>query len=213
MKLRQQTLEEEYANTFTHGIGIVFTLVAIPYLLEKASNSGHNGAYFATLLFGFGLLSVYVCSTLYHGIQTQPAKRWFHICDHVAIFFLIGGSYMPFVQRYVDAPMSTVFLSCQWAMILAGAILKLFFTGKYHKASLFVYIFLGWSAVFLVYPFMAKMHFEVFQWILIGGLSYTTGVFFYRWETQKYAHTIWHLFVLGGSVAHFWAAYRMYQLS
>ena len=213
MKLRQQTLEEEYANTFTHGMGIVFTVVALPYLLEKASNSGQYGAYFATLLFGFGLLSVYVSSTLYHGIQTQPTKRWLHICDHVAIFFLIGGSYMPFVQRYVDAPMSTVFLSCQWSMILAGAVLKLFFTGKYHKVSLFVYVFLGWSAVFLVYPFMAKMHFEVFQWILLGGLSYTTGVIFYRWETQKYAHTIWHLFVLGGSVAHFWAAYRMYQLN
>ncbi len=207
MAHRTQTLPEERLNAISHGLGIVLTLVAMPFLLKKASDSGVWGMYIANLLFGIGMMAVYVSSTLYHAIQTPKLKNTLHICDHASIFLLLGGSYAPFVQHYCDAQTATIFLSCQWIVIVAGVIFKLFFTGKYDKASLFVYVFLGWSAVFLIKPFMANMPFHVFQWVLAGGLSYTTGVFFYRWDRQKYAHLIWHIFVLGGTFAHCMAAW------
>ena len=209
MNHRSQTLPEEIVNAFTHGLGVVFALVSIPILLEKTNKMGGFLPYLAVLAFGAGMLAVYLSSTLYHAVQSPRLKQQLHVCDHVSIFFLIGGSYVPFIVQYADAQTATIFLSLQWFIIGVAAVLKLFFIGKYEKISLFVYIFLGWSVVFLVKPFSATMPFEVFKWILIGGLSYSIGVFFYRWHEQKYAHAVWHLFVLGGTVAHYIAIWKI----
>jgi hemolysin III len=209
MAHRSQTLLEEIVNATTHGLGVVFALVSMPFLLEKARKMGELMPVLAVSVFGIGMLAVYLSSTLYHAIQSPKLKQRLHVCDHVSIFFLIGGSYVPFVVQYADAPTATIFLSLQWLVILIAAVLKLFFIGKYENVSLFVYVFLGWSVVFLVKPFSATMPFDVFKWILIGGLSYSIGVFFYRWDKQKYAHAVWHLFVLGGTVAHYVAIWKI----
>ena len=209
MSHRSQTLPEEVVNAFTHGLGVVFALVSMPYLVEKSRKMGEFMPVLAVLIFGIGMLAVYVSSTLYHSIQSPKLKQRLHVCDHVSIFFLIGGSYVPFVVAYADARTATIFLSLQWFIILVAAVLKLFFIGKYENVSLFVYVFLGWSVVFLVKPFSATMPFDVFKWILIGGLSYSIGVFFYRWKKQKYAHAVWHLLVLGGTMAHFVAIWKI----
>lgn len=209
MSHRSQTLQEEVVNAITHGMGVVFTLIATPFLLEQSSKIGSFNAYLAVLVFGFGMLAVYLSSTLYHAIQLPVLKHRLLICDHVSIFFLIGGSYVPFVHQYTDTQTATIFLICQWTVILIGSILKLFFAGRYEKASLFVYIFLGWSVLFLVKSMLANMPFEVFKWVLIGGLSYSIGVLFYRWDKQKYAHAVWHLCVLGGTIAHYVAIWKI----
>jgi hemolysin III len=156
-----------------------------------------------------GMIAVYLSSTLYHAVQKSKLKNRLHVCDHVSIYFLIGGSYVPFVMAYTDSKTATVFFTIQWAIILIGAVLKLFFLGKNEKISLLVYIVLGLSAVFVFTPFRLNMPLEVFKWIAIGWLSYGTGVFFYRWTQQKYAHAIWHLFVLGGTVAHYIAIWKI----
>jgi hemolysin III len=203
MSHRSQTLPEETVNALTHGIGVLFTLFAIPVLLEKSSKIHAYNADLGLFMFGFGMLAVYLSSTLYHATRRVKLKNRLHVCDHVSIFFLIGGTYVPFVQAYTDAQTATIFLSTQWTIIIIGAVLKLFFLGKNEKISLFVYLVLGWSALFLFKPFSANMPFDVFKWVLIGGMSYSIGVFFYRWNKQKYAHAVWHLFVLGGTVAHY----------
>jgi hemolysin III len=209
MSHRSQTLPEEKINALTHGVGVLFTLVAIPFLWQKMGKISDYNAHLGTIMFGLGMLAVYLSSTLYHAIQKNPLKKRLHVCDHVSIYFLIGGSYVPFVQAYTDAQTALIFLSIQWSIILIGAVLKLFFLGKNEKISLLVYIVLGWSALFLFTPFSANMPVEVFKWILIGGFSYSIGVFFYRWNQQKYAHAVWHLFVLGGTVAHFIAIWKI----
>jgi hemolysin III len=209
MSHRSQTLPEEKINAITHGIGVVFTLIAIPILFVKSSKIDGYNANLGTIMFGLGMLAVYLSSTLYHAIQTIKLKKRLHVCDHVSIYFLIGGSYVPFVQAYTDAQTALIFLSIQWSIIVIGAVLKLFFLGKNEKISLLVYIVLGWSALFLFKPFSANMPVEVFKWILIGGFSYSIGVFFYRWNQQKYAHAVWHLFVLGGTIAHFIAIWKI----
>lgn len=209
MNSRIKSLHEERVNAITHGMGVLFTLVAIPLLLEKTSKTGGLNAYLAVLVFGLGMLAVYLSSTLYHATQREKLKNNLHVCDHVSIFFLIGGSYVPFVVAYTDSQTAFFFLLVQWLIIITGAVLKLFFTGKYDNVSLVVYIFLGWSAFFLSKSFNANMPFEVFKWVLIGGFSYSIGVFFYRWHEQKYAHAVWHLFVLGGTVAHYIAIWKI----
>jgi hemolysin III len=212
MKSRNQTFEEEIANAITHGLGIVFTLAAMPFLLKKTAIQANDLQYWAMCLFGFGMLMVYTSSTLYHAVQQKTLKKKLNIWDHISIFFLQGGSYAPFVQFYCDADTAKIFLSAQWTIIIIGAILKLFFTGKYEKASIVLYIFLGWSAVFLIQPFYQNMPFSIFKWILVGGLSYTFGVFFYRWDEKKYAHAVWHIFVLFGTICHFIAAWKMLDI-
>jgi hemolysin III len=206
---RSQSPQEEIINAITHGLGVLFTLIAIPILLQKIPFDTAKNGYFAVLIFGFGLLAVYLSSTFYHAVKSPKLKQRLHICDHASIFLLIGGSYVPFVERYTEGKTAIIFLISQWLIILLGVVLKLFFTGKYEKMSLFAYLFLGWSAFFLFKSFVAKMPFAVFQWVLIGGLSYTIGVIFYRWDKQKFAHAIWHLFVLGGSIAHFIAIWKI----
>lgn len=213
MSHRSQTLPEEKINAITHGLGVLFALVAIPVLFGKMRGIEAYNANLGTIMFGLGMFAVYLSSTFYHATQTVKLKKRLHICDHVSIYFLIGGSYVPFVQAYTDAQTALIFLSIQWAIIIIGAVLKLFFLGKNEKISLLVYIVLGWSALFLFTPFSKNMPAEVFKWILIGGFSYSIGVFFYRWDKQKYAHAVWHLFVLGGTIAHYIAIFKISDFS
>jgi hemolysin III len=209
MSHRSQTLPEEKINALTHGLGVVFALIATPFLWEKMSKIREYNAHLGVIMFGFGMFAVYLSSTFYHATQNIRLKKRLHVCDHVSIFFLIGGSYVPFVQAYTSPSTALIFLSVQWSIIVIGAVLKLFFLGKNEKISLFVYLVLGWSAFFLYNSFKLNMPTDVFKWILIGGLSYSFGVFFYRWDKQKYAHAVWHLFVLGGTIAHFVAIWKI----
>jgi hemolysin III len=209
MSNRIQTLPEEKANTITHGLGVVFALIATPFLLEQSNKSTIYDTHFGVLMFGFGMFAVYLSSTLYHGIHTPKLKEKLLICDYISIFFLIGGSYLPFVQAYTSPQTATLFLTAQWTAILVGSIIKLFFAKKYEKYSLLTYVFLGWSAFFLFKPFMETMPFEVFKWVLLGGLSYSVGVGFYMWDKQKYAHAVWHVCVLGGTLAHYIAIWKI----
>jgi len=128
--------------------------------------------------------------------------------DHIGIFLLIGGTYTPIVCRYTDTRTAVIFLSVMWTLIAAGSILKIFFTGRYDRLSTFIYLFLGWMVVFIIQPIRAHMPFEIFMWILAGGLAYTLGVVFYKWRNLKYQHSIWHLFVLAGTVLQFIAVYK-----
>jgi hemolysin III len=209
MARRAQTLPEEKINALTHGIGVLFTLIAIPILLEKTSKVTGNYVNLGIIMFGLGMIAVYLSSTLYHSAREIKLKNRLHVCDHVSIYFLIGGSYVPFVMAYTASTTATIFFTVQWAIIVIGAVLKLFFLGKNEKISLLVYVVLGFSAIFLFTPFQLNMPFEVFKWISIGWLSYGIGVFFYRWAEQKYAHAVWHLFVLGGTIAHYIAVWKI----
>jgi hemolysin III len=209
MSNRTQTLSEEIANAITHGLGVVFALFATPILLEKSSKSTVYDTHLGVWMFGFGMFAVYLCSTLYHGIQTPKLKDKLLTCDYISIFFLIGGSYLPFVQAYTTPQTATIFLTAQWTAIGIGSIIKLFFSKRYEKYSLLSYIFLGFSVCFLIKPLMENMPMEVFKWVLLGGLSYSIGIGFYLWDKQKYAHAIWHICVLGGTVAHYIAIWKI----
>ncbi|MCS6934738.1 MAG: hemolysin III family protein [Chitinophagales bacterium] len=208
MKHRDQTPAEEIANAITHGTGVLFTLIAMPFLIYSAVQHDTIRAVWAVSVYGAGMFMVYLSSTLYHAIRRPSAKRALRVWDHISIFLLIGGTYTAVVQKYTSQHTAVIFLSIMWGIIAAGSILKLFFTGRFKAIELGLYLGLGWMAIFIIKPLHANLPTNIFWWLLAGGLFYTSGVIFYTWKKLKYHHAIWHCFVLGGTVMHFIAVYQ-----
>ena len=207
-KHKVQSRQEEVANTATHALGVILILVFFPLLLKVAMDKGSNGMLWSLGVFGFGMLMAYLASTLYHLVEDSNVKSKMRIWDHIGIFLLIGGTYTPVVCRYTDSRTAVIFLTVMWSLIAIGSVLKVFHTGKYDRLSTFIYLFLGWMVVFIIKPVRENMPFEIFMWILAGGMAYTLGVIFYKWRSLKYQHSIWHLFVLAGTALQFVAVYK-----
>jgi hemolysin III len=203
-----QSRQEELANTATHAIGVILILLFFPLLIKGALDRGATSMIWALGVFGFGMLMAYLASTLYHLVDHPQIKSKMRVWDHIGIFLLIGGTYTPVVCRYTDTHTAMIFLSVMWSLIVVGSVLKVFFTGRYDRLSTVIYLFLGWMVVFIIRPVRDNMPFEIFMWILAGGLAYTLGVIFYKWRSLKYQHSIWHLFVLAGTALQFVAVYK-----
>ncbi|MCC6724446.1 MAG: hemolysin III family protein [Saprospiraceae bacterium] len=206
------TRQQELANAITHGLGLLFCIIAMPILLNNALKSNSTGLFLAALVFGFGMLMVYASSTLYHAIRHEKIKDWFLILDHISIYFLIAGTYTPLVVKYLPHSDAVVFLSVMWGMVAIGTVFKLFFTGKFGYLSLILYILMGWMIVFIAKPVMQNVPASLLWWIAIGGISYMVGVLFYLKSHVKYCHAIWHCFVLGGTVSHYIFIYQSLQI-
>lgn len=191
-------------NTMTHALGVILILLFFPFLYIKSTGT----MAWAVSVFGFGMLMAYGASSAYHWVQQEYVKKKLRVWDHISIFLLIGGTYTPIVCRYTNSNTAIIFLSAMWMLIIAGSALKLFYTGKHDKLSTAIYLFLGWMVVFIYKPIHANMPFEIFMWILAGGISYTLGIIFYKWRSLKYQHSIWHLFVLMGTILQFIAVYK-----
>jgi hemolysin III len=205
---KQQTIKEEIANSITHGLGLLFCFAAIPALIFAAAEKSTGNYPYAVAVFCFGLLMVYLSSTLFHAVQRAGIKRMFQIWDHISIFLLIAGSYTPLVIKYTDSITAMIFLGIMWNMVAIGIFFKIFYTGKYQMLSVSIYLLMGWMAIFILKPLIANMPAEIFRWVLISGLAYTSGVVFYLWKRLQYSHAIWHIFVLTGTVTHFFAVYN-----
>ena len=197
-----QTKKEEFWNTLTHFIGVVLSLLGLP-LLIMANNNLSSFSLASILFFEFGLLFVYISSTLYHYVDDIELKKKLRILDHISIFYLIAGSYAPvcLITLY-DYSGGEIFLIII-AIMLIGTFFKVFYTGKYEKFSLFLYLAMGWLIVFKINTLIELISLNGLALIIASGLLYTFGTFFYSSKTIKYSHAIWHLFVLGGSTTHF----------
>lgn len=204
---RIQSLKEEIANAITHGAGVVFALIAIPFLITYAIEKGNAATVWSVSMFSFGMLMVYLSSTLYHAIQHPKAKFKLRVWDHISIFLMIAGSYTPILQKYADDATATKFLIVLWSIAAIGIVKKIFFTGRFEALSLILYLGMGWMAVFIIGPLAEKIPSGIFTLLIVGGLSYTLGVIFYVWKNLAFQHAIWHVFVLGGSITHYFAVY------
>lgn len=197
-----QTKKEEFWNTLTHFIGVVLSLIGLP-LLIMANNNLSSFSLASILFFEFGLLFVYISSTLYHYVDDIELKKKLRTLDHISIFYLIAGSYAPvcLITLY-DYSGIEIFLTVIGIMLI-GTFFKIFYTGKYEKFSLFLYLAMGWLIVFKINTLIELISLNGLALIIASGLLYTFGTFFYSSKTIKYSHAIWHLFVLGGSTTHF----------
>ncbi|MCB1143445.1 MAG: hemolysin III family protein [Leptospiraceae bacterium] len=203
---RPQTPLEEFGNALIHGIGAFLGLIGWIYLATQAMGTNQaTNKIISVSLFGFSLIALYLSSTLYHSSKTEKTKKFFKVLDHCSIYLLIAGSYSPFTLILLEGSSRYILLSLAWGLAVAGIVFKLYFTGRFKKTSTAIYILMGWMALFFYKPILEAIHYEGFAWIIGGGLSYTLGAIFYLWDRIPAFHTIWHIFVVGGSTLHFFA--------
>lgn len=196
-------IQEELANALTHGIGIVAGAVGGAVLITLTALFGDIWQIISASVFVAALVLLYTASTLYHAISNKIAKIRLQVLDHCAIFVLIAGTYTPFTLVSLKGPWGWTLFGVIWGLAALGIVFKLFFTGRYEKLSTAIYIAMGWMVIVALKPLIDALSLETFSWLLAGGLFYTAGTFFYHREKMRFAHAIWHLFVLGGSICHF----------
>ncbi|EPR66858.1 PAQR family membrane homeostasis protein TrhA [Cyclobacterium qasimii] len=200
---RKQTIQEEFANTVTHLIGILFSIVAISLLVVFSVLNGTALHVVSCCIFGATMLLLYTSSTLYHAIQSNELKPLLRSIDHISIYFLISGTYTPFLLIGLGGTLGWVYFGIVWTITLLGLVFKIFFIGRFEKLSLILYLGMGWMALLLIKPLVANLSTEIIYLIAAGGLAYTIGTVFYANKKMLYAHAIWHVFVLAGTVLHF----------
>lgn len=203
MEDRNQTRNEELANGISHILGVFFCLIAMPFLIIMVCKQYDLIKIWSVFVFGIGMLLVYSFSTLYHLVQKVKTKRLLNIADHISIYFLIAGTYSPLMVIYLNKENALVFLGIMWSIVLLGTFFKIFFIGRFKFISVVLYLLMGWMIVFVIRPLWGVMPLSVFLWILAGGLSYTIGVYFFVKGNKKYYHTIWHFWVLFGTIFHY----------
>jgi hemolysin III len=197
-----ETKEEEFWNTLTHFVGLIFSLIGLPVLLYSDQGLTELSV-LSILFFEFGLICVYSASTLYHYTSNVELKKKFRVFDHVSIFYLIAGSYAPvcLITLYNGAG-KTIFITIL-VIALIGTIFKVFFTGKFDKLFLILYLAMGWLIVLDFNGILNALDFNGIVLLVTSGLFYSLGTLFYSLQKMKYSHAIWHLFVLGGSASHY----------
>lgn len=189
---------EEFLNAFTHSIGALFSIYAI-VMLAVASHNAMEAS--STAIFGATLFILFQSSALYHAMVNETAKKVFQKIDHSAIFMLIAGTYTPILLLVVPFPLSVALLAMTWYLAITGIIYSCL-TLKFKYLSTGLYLVMGWLSLFLFYAIWNNAsHLSVWL-LLLGGLFYSVGCIFYLWK-KKYMHSIWHLFVIAGAVAHY----------
>ena len=198
----EETKEEEFWNTLTHFIGLILSIVGLPILLFYNQNLT-DYSFESILFFEFGMICLYTASTLYHYTTDINLKRKFRIFDHVSIFYLIAGSYGPIclITLYNDSGIQI--FSGVLIIALIGTLFKLFFTGRFEKLSLALYLAMGWLVVLDFNSVLNSLDLNAIYLLVLSGLFYSFGIIFYRLDKMKYSHAIWHLFVLGGTTTHY----------
>ena len=192
---------EELANTLTHGAGILASAAGAAVLVVLASGNSVT-AVVAASVFGCSLILLYTASTLYHATRTPTTKVRLKVLDHCAIYVLIAGTYTPFTLVGLRGAWGWSLLGVIWGLAVAGVVFKLFWTGHFPKVSTALYIAMGWLIVVATIPTMRELSPLTLAWLFAGGVAYTAGTFFYHNHRIPYAHAIWHVFVLAGSVSH-----------
>ncbi len=203
---REQTWGEELANSLSHGLGLLLAIAALPVLIIRASHTGHAYAMAGAVTFGTSAALLYLASTLYHAITHRRIKRILRALDHAAIYLLIAGTYTPITLGVLRGGWGWTLLGTIWTMALAGVLFKAMGGLRFPRLSTALYVVMGWVGLIAIRPLWLHMQAGGLIWLAAGGLAYTLGVvFFVLDEKLRYSHFLWHLFVVAGTVCHFFA--------
>jgi len=192
------------ANAITHGVGAAFALVAAAYLIA-VSTRGSARLIVSCAVYGTTLFLVYLCSTLYHSMVRTRARHVFQILDHSAIYLLIAGTYTPFALISLGGSTGWMLFGAVWALAVGGVVFKSLAIGRFEVVSALVYLFQGWMVVFAIKPLLHAVGWHGMDWLIAGGAAYTLGIVFFAYDRLRYFHATWHIFVLCGSIAHYFA--------
>ncbi|MFH1765640.1 MAG: hemolysin III family protein [Gemmatimonadota bacterium] len=200
-----QSRGEEVANSVSHGIGFAAALAGIPILIVSAVQRGDVGSIVGGAVFGSAMALLYLTSTLYHAVPRGRSKDLLRRLDHSAIYLLIAGTYTPFTLGALGGAWGWSLFGVIWAIAVVGILLKLVAGPRYPRVSSAAYVAMGWMVLVALRPLWQNVPGWGIALLICGGLAYTLGVVFYLAPRLKYAHFIWHLFVLTGTTFHFFA--------
>ena len=203
---RDQTRAEEIANSLSHGIGFVLAVASLPLLLGFAGERASAINIVAMSVFSATMMLLYGVSTLYHAVPHGRAKAWLNRFDHAAIYLFIAGSYTPFVLGVLRGGWGWSLFGVVWAFGLLGFTAKLMNRLKHPLWSTGLYVAMGWVAVVAAAPLVARLPGAGLALLVAGGVLYTAGAVVFLFDSRvRFAHFVWHLFVLGGSACHYFA--------
>ena len=201
--VKTQTLGEEIANSITHSVGIGLSIAALVILVILASRRGDAWKIVSFSIYGATLFLLYLSSTLYHSFVNPKIKNIFRILDHSAIYLLIAGTYTPLTLTLMRGTWGWTLFGLAWAMAIGGIIVTTFLLDKLKALLVLSYVVMGLLAIIAIKPMIQMVPRGMIAWLFIGGACYILGIIFYLWKKLPYHHTIWHLFVLAGSISHF----------
>ena len=204
--MREQTPLEEKYNYQSHGFGFVLSIMAFVLLLLTTNKASFN-TIFASGVYGLSLCVLYFCSAKYHHTQDPVKKPFYRKLDHISIYVLIAGTYTPYSLIFLSHSKGVLLFFIVWSIALLGTFLKTFFTGRFEVVSLLLYLVMGWLIVFDFTALALAVSPRAISLLIAGGGFYTAGILFYVWNSLKYNHVLWHLFVLAGSICHFFSIY------
>lgn len=210
---RQLTTGEEIANSITHGIGALLSIVALVILIIVAGKHGDLWHRISFSIYGSTLFLLYLSSTLYHSFKNSRVKNLFARFDHISIFLLIAGTYTPILLTSVRGAWGWTLFGIIWGLALIGAVIRSIYLHRFRKLMVAVYLGMGWMFVLAGKQIFLSLPSISLTFLILGGIAYSVGVIFYMWRRLPYSHGIWHLFVLAGSMLHFFAIYFSVSLS
>ncbi|WP_228238954.1 PAQR family membrane homeostasis protein TrhA [Allomuricauda sp. M10] len=203
------TLLEERWNAYSHALGIALALLGSFLLFQNEAVQPYLKG--SLLVYSISLVLLFSTSTVYHSVQNPKVKRKLRILDHISIYYLIAGTYTPVCLTVLLPSKGWLLFFMVWGIALFGTILKLFFTGKLEAFSLVLYGVMGWLIVIDLPYLLEHMSTKGLLYLSLGGAFYTIGILFYAIKKIPYNHLIWHFFVLGGAISHWWLIYKLIQ--
>lgn len=201
--LPSYSLRQEVFHAVTHGVGIVLSIVGLAVLVAFASIRGGAAHVVGCSVFGACLVLLYTASTLYHGVSHRRAKRVLQVLDHSGIYLLIAGTYTPFCLITLGGGLGWALFGVLWGLAVVGIVMRAAVPRVARRVSLVLYLLMGWAALPVAGPFLERLETGGVVLVVLGGLAYTAGVPFYAARRMRYGHAVWHLFVLLGSVLHY----------
>ncbi len=204
-KFNNQSMGEEIVNAISHGVGTLLAIAGTAVAIVYACFHGDAMSIVAASLYGAGLILLYLCSTLYHSLTNIKAKKVFQIFDHCSIFVLILCSYIPISLALMRGALGWTLFGLNAGCATLGIVLNSINVKKFQKISMVLYLLMGWSIIFVAYPTLSKIPSPGIWLLVLGGLSYTGGIVFFALKKPRYMHSVWHMFVLAGSVLHYFA--------
>ena len=199
--MKIQTHFEEQLNALSHGAGAVLGVVGLILLIIYGNSSSLE--LFSVIVYGLSIIILFTASTLYHWVKNESLKHYFRIVDHISIYLLIAGTYTPVTLITLSESRGWLLFGLVWCIAVIGTILKLFFTGRFGVISTLLYLVMGWLIAFDFSSLVQSLATNGLLLLFLGGLFYTVGIVFYAIQKIPYNHVIWHLFVLGGAICHF----------
>ena len=196
---------EELANSITHGVGVLIGIAVLTLLVVFSAMRKSAWEVVSCSVYGTTFVLLYLGSTLYHAVTNPKAKRILKVVDHSAIYLLIAGTYTPYALAPLRGALGWTIFGAIWGCALFGIAFKIFFTGRFKAVSLISYLVMGWFCVGAIKQLYNGLGVTGFVFLAVGGLCYSLGAIFYAWKSLKWSHAVWHLFVLAGSLCHFFS--------